>query len=57
MEARRAIKVLGGEAARLAPVEVPFLAERRFVLLVKKIAPTPAQYPRGQGLARKRPIV
>ncbi len=57
MEARRAIKVLGGEAARLAPVEVPFLAERRFVLLVKKIAATPAQYPRGQGLARKRPIV
>lgn len=57
MEARRAIKVLGGEATRLAPVEVPFLAERRFVLLVKKVVPTPAQYPRGQGLARKRPIV
>jgi 16S rRNA (guanine527-N7)-methyltransferase len=57
MEARRVIKVLGGEAARLAPVAVPFLAERRFVLLVKKIAATPAQYPRGQGLARKRPLV
>lgn len=57
MEARRAIKLLGGDAVRLAPVEVPFLDERRFVLLLKKIAPTPAQYPRGQGLPRKRPIV
>jgi 16S rRNA (guanine527-N7)-methyltransferase len=56
MEARRAIKVLGGEAVRLAPVEVPFLPERRFILLVKKIAATPSLYPRGQGLARKRPI-
>ncbi len=56
MEARRAIKLMGGEAVRLAPVTVPFLAERRFVLLMKKIAATPAQYPRGQGLARKRPL-
>jgi len=57
MEARRAIKVLGGEATRLAPVEVPFLSERRFVLLVRKVASTSAQYPRAQGLARKKPIV
>ncbi len=57
IEARRAIKLLGGEAVRLAPVAVPFLDERRFILLVKKIASTPPQYPRGQGLPRKRPIV
>lgn len=57
MAARRAIKTMGGDAVRLAPVEVPFLEERRFLLLVKKIAATPAQYPRGQGLARKRPLV
>jgi len=57
MEARRAIKVLGGEATRLAPVEVPFLSERRFVLLVRKVASTSAQYPRAQGLARTKPIV
>jgi len=56
MQARRALNVLGGEAVRLAPVEVPFLPERRFILLVKKIAATPSLYPRGQGLARKRPI-
>jgi 16S rRNA (guanine527-N7)-methyltransferase len=56
MEARQAIKLLGGDAVRLAPVEVPFLQEKRFVLLVKKLRPTPAQYPRGQGLARKKPL-
>lgn len=56
VDARQAIKLLGGEAIRLAPVEVPFLAERRFILLVKKLKPTPGQYPRGQGLARKRPL-
>lgn len=56
MEARQAIKLLGADAVRLAPVEVPYLAEKRFVLLIKKLRPTPALYPRGQGLARKRPL-
>lgn len=56
MEARQAIKLLAADAVRLAPVEVPFLGEKRFVLLVKKLRPTPSQYPRGQGLARKRPL-
>jgi 16S rRNA (guanine527-N7)-methyltransferase len=56
MEARQAIKLLGGDAVRLAPVGVPFLHEGRFVLLIKKLRPTPGQYPRGQGLARKRPL-
>jgi 16S rRNA (guanine527-N7)-methyltransferase len=56
MEARQAIKLLAADAVRLAPVEVPYLAEKRFVLLLKKLRPTPSQYPRGQGLARKRPL-
>jgi 16S rRNA (guanine527-N7)-methyltransferase len=56
MEARQAIKLLAGDAVRLAPVEVPFLQEKRFVLLLKKLRPTPSHYPRGQGLARKKPL-
>lgn len=55
-DARRAISVLGGETVRFAPVDVPYLDQQRFVLLIKKIAPTPQNYPRGQGLARKQPI-
>lgn len=56
MEARTAIQALGGDAIRLAPVQVPFLEEQRFVILIKKARPTPNLYPRGQGLARKKPI-
>jgi 16S rRNA (guanine527-N7)-methyltransferase len=56
IEARQAVKLLAGDAVRLAPVEVPFLQEKRFILLLKKLRPTPSQYPRGQGLARKKPL-
>lgn len=56
IEARRAIELLGGETVRMAPVQVPMLDERRFVLLIRKVKPTPGLYPRGQGLARKKPI-
>jgi 16S rRNA (guanine527-N7)-methyltransferase len=55
-EARKAIETLGGETIRLAPVQVPFLEEQRFVLLVKKRLPTPERFPRGQGLPRKKPL-
>ncbi len=57
IDARKAIELLGGETVRMAPVEVPYLDETRFVLLIRKVKPTPAPYPRGQGLARKKPIV
>lgn len=55
-QAQSAIHTLGGETIRLAPLEVPFLDEKRFVILIKKTRLTPAEYPRGQGLARKRPL-
>lgn len=57
MEARRAIEELGGETVRFAPVQVPFLEEERRILLIRKVRRTPRQYPRQQGLPRKRPIV
>lgn len=56
VDARKAIELLGGEPVRFAPVEVPFLEEKRFVLFIKKVRHTPDQYPRGQGLARKQPL-
>ncbi|MEZ4708912.1 MAG: 16S rRNA (guanine(527)-N(7))-methyltransferase RsmG [Caldilineaceae bacterium] len=56
MAARKAIDILGGETVRFAPVEVPFLEQKRFVLLLKKVKHTPGLYPRGQGLARKKPV-
>lgn len=56
IEARKALEILGGETVRLAPVQVPFLDEQRFVILIKKVGPTPERYPRGQGLPRKKPL-
>lgn len=56
MEAQRAIGTLGGEVVRFAPVSVPFLAEERRVLLIKKISRTPSSYPRQRGLPRKEPL-
>jgi len=56
LAARKAIELLGGEIARMAPTKVPFLDEQRFIFLIKKVRPTPNLYPRAQGLARKKPL-
>ncbi|NJN84857.1 MAG: 16S rRNA (guanine(527)-N(7))-methyltransferase RsmG, partial [Caldilineaceae bacterium] len=56
INARRAIELLGGETVRMAPVSVPFLDEKRYILLIKKVQRTPNPYPRSQGLARKKPL-
>ena len=55
-DAHKAIETLGGETARFAPVQVPYLDESRFIVLIKKVRRTPDPYPRGQGLARKNPL-
>jgi 16S rRNA (guanine527-N7)-methyltransferase len=55
-DAHKAIALLGGETVRLAPVQVPFLDEQRYVLLIKKVKSTPDRFPRGQGLPRKKPL-
>ena len=54
--ARRGIEILGGETTRFVPLEVPFLEQRRSILMIKKVRRTLNQYPRGQGLARKKPL-
>lgn len=56
-EAERAITILGGEVRQFSAGNVPFLDEQRHLLLIQKVRPTPALYPRGQGLARKKPLI
>lgn len=55
--AEKAIQILGGRLRQMLPVEVPGVAEERFLILVDKVAPTPSGYPRRTGLPAKRPIV
>ncbi|MBV7329060.1 16S rRNA (guanine(527)-N(7))-methyltransferase RsmG [Chloroflexi bacterium TSY] len=55
-EAQRGIEILGGKIERFSPVEVPYLDQERYILLIRKCRNTPKRYPRGQGLARKQPL-
>ena len=52
-----AVKRLGGELEHLVPVELPGIAETRYLVVFKKIAATPAAYPRRTGLPTKTPLV
>ncbi len=54
--ARRAIELLGGELLGVEEIVVPDVEEARFAVVVRKIAPTPARYPRRPGLPVKRPL-
>jgi 16S rRNA (guanine527-N7)-methyltransferase len=55
-EAERALVLLGGRLSRLVPVELHGLAETRYLVLLDKLAPTPAKYPRRTGVPSKRPL-
>jgi 16S rRNA (guanine527-N7)-methyltransferase len=54
--AEQAIRLLGGRLAQVLPVELPGVAEKRFLLLVDKVAATPEEYPRRAGVPTKRPL-
>ncbi len=55
-QAKPAISLLGGRLNRLLPVELPGLAETRHLIIIEKIARTPAKYPRRPGKPAKSPI-
>ena len=55
-EALKAIKVLGGKLERVEKYTLPD-GDKRSLVVIKKVAPTPRKYPRGQGKERKCPIV
>jgi 16S rRNA (guanine527-N7)-methyltransferase len=53
--AQKAIDRLGGRIIALEDVDLPGI-ERRTLVVIEKIAPTPPQYPRGVGIPAKRPL-
>ena len=55
-EASAALKLLGGQQARIVPVKLPGLEDVRAVIYVEKIAKTPAVYPRKAGTPEKSPL-
>jgi 16S rRNA (guanine527-N7)-methyltransferase len=54
--AEPAIRRLGGELAQILPVELPGIAETRYLVALKKIAATPPAYPRRPGTPAKTPL-
>ncbi len=56
-KAEKAVQLLGGRLRTLQKVNLPGVAEDRYLVVVDKIAATPPGYPRRVGLPAKRPII
>jgi len=54
--AEPAMKLLGGKLRQLIPVNLPGVADDRYLILVDKVAATPPKYPRKPGIAAKQPL-
>jgi 16S rRNA (guanine527-N7)-methyltransferase len=55
--ATQAIHLLGGKLQKLVHLELPGVAEERFIVVVDKVARTPEEYPRRTGVPSKTPIL
>ena len=54
--AEKAARILGGTLERVTPVELPGVAECRYLVVFNKTAATPAKYPRRPGVPGKEPL-
>jgi 16S rRNA (guanine527-N7)-methyltransferase len=54
--AEKAMKLLGGNLRELVQVNLPGVAEDRYLVLVDKVAATPPKYPRKPGIPAKQPL-
>ncbi len=54
--AEMTMQLLGGKLAQLIPVNLPRVAESRYLVTMEKVAQTPTKYPRRPGIPAKRPL-
>ena len=54
--ARRAIGLLGGRINRIETLQLPGVAQAHHLVIVDKVAPTPAAWPRQPGAPARRPL-
>ena len=54
--AEQAMHLLGGKLKKLIPVNLPGVADDRYLVLMDKVAATPPKYPRNAGMAAKAPL-
>jgi 16S rRNA (guanine527-N7)-methyltransferase len=55
--AEGALRRLGGQLEQIVPVELPGIVETRYLVVLRKIAATPPDYPRRAGVPAKSPLV
>ena len=55
-EAKKAIKVLGGEIVNIEKIILPEMDLERNIIVIKKVKNTPKQHPRKPGTPQKSPI-
>jgi len=56
-QSQKAITVMGGSLREVRSIELEELDDKRYLVIVDKIKPAPAEYPRRPGMPAKRPIV
>jgi len=54
--AEKAMELLGGKLKQLIPVNLPGVADDRYLVVVDKVAATPPKYPRKPGVPGKMPL-
>lgn len=55
-QSENAITILGGRLDQLIPITLPGVTGDRYLVVVKKTAATPPQFPRSTGIAQKKPL-
>ena len=55
-DAKRAIKILGGQIEDIVEAEIPFTELKHKIIVIKKVGQTPLKYPRKPVIATKTPI-
>ncbi len=56
-QADGAIQMMGGRLREIRAVELPEFTDNRCLVVIEKVAATPAKYPRRPGIPAKRPLV
>ena len=54
--AEQVMELLGGKLKQLIPVNLPGVADDRYLVVVDKVATTPPKYPRKPGVPAKQPL-
>ncbi len=55
-ESKRAVSILGGEIVEVKEVTLPTLEDKRAIVYIKKVQPTPKQYPRKPKEIKTKPL-